>query len=319
MASQVRTQQFVRSAQFVPGGVVTLELPRMADIESLQLALNGTFTYPAGAAGALASIGPQALIQRVELICDGKITVLSAPAWAFGIASDRTFEGNGGGGYFSMTAPAANAAGTLDTCLFIDLMQFDGFRPKDSNLRVRNFSIVELKITFGTWDLAFTNPASVPTVFALTATLDANLCTETDLESTKPKFVVKRTSQTISAVNSNSAYQINLPAGNALRSVKLYTRVNNVASDTVLNNIIAANGLDTRIQGSARALRNRVRGYKNVVPGMLEIDFARQTRQGVLAANAWAVPSPSQPTLTLDFTGQAGAVIEMVITEYVGA
>jgi hypothetical protein len=319
MSSQVRTQQFVRSAQFVPGGVVTLEIPRMADIETLQIALNGGFTYPAAAAGSLASIGPQALIQRVELVCDGKITVLSAPAWAFGIASDRTFEGNGGGAYYSMTTPTANAAGVIDTCLFVDLMQFDGFRPKDSNLRVRSFSNVELKITFGTWDLAFTNPASVPSVYNIAVSVDGNFCTETDLDGTKPKFVVKRTSQTISAVNTNSNYQVNLPAGNALRSVKFYTRVNNVASDTILNTVTASNGLDTRIQGTARALRNRIRGYKTAVPGMLEIDFARQTRDGVLASNAWAVPSPSQPVLTLDFNGVAGGVIEMVITEYVGA
>lgn len=319
MASQIRTQQFVRSAPFVPGGVVSLELPRMADIETLLLSLTGTFTYPAGAAGALATMGPQALIQRVELICDGKITVLSAPGWAFGVASDRTFDGTGGGGYMQMTAPAANAAATLDTALYIDLMQFDGYKPKDSNLRVRGFSIVELKITFGTWDLAFTNAASVPTVFALTATVDANLCTESDPDGSKPKFVVKRTSQVIAATASNSNFQINLPAGNALRSIKMFTRVGNVGVDTILNSAVVANGLDTRVQGSARALRNRVRGYKLPVVGLTEIDFARQTRQGVLASNAWAVPSPAQPVLSLDFTGQAGAVIELVITEYVGA
>ena len=319
MASQIRTQQFIRSAQFVPGGVATLEIPRMADIETLVVNLNGTFTYPAGATGALASIGPQALIQRVELICDGKVTIVSAPGWAFGVASDRTFDGTGGGGYFQMTAPAANAAGTFDTALYLDLMQFDGFKPKDSNLRVRGYSIVELKITFGTWDLAFTNAASVPTVFAGTVSVDANLCTESDPEKTKPLFAVKRTSQIISAVNSNSAFQLNLPAGNALRSIKFYTRVGNVGSDAILNNVVVGNGLDIRTQGSARAMRNRVRGYKLPVVGFNEIDFARQNRGGVLASNAWAVPSPAQPVLTMDFTGQAGAVIEIVITEYVGS
>ena len=318
MSAQVRTQQFVRSIPFVPGGVQTIEIPRMADIETLQMDFSGSFTYPAAAAGALKSLSAQALIQRVELICDGKITVLSTPGWAFGFASDRTF-GSSGGGITSMTAPAASANGTWSSQFYIDLMQFDGVRPKDSNLRVRSFSIVELKITFGTWSDVFVNPASTPTVFTGTLAVDANLCTEADPETSKPKFMVKRTSQVIDATNSNSNYQINLPAGNALRSIKFYTHVNGVASIAILDNMSVSNGLDTRAQGTARAFRNRLLGFKTNIDGFNEIDFARQTRVGVLASNAWAVPSPSQPVLTLGFTGQAGARIEMVITEYVGA
>lgn len=319
MPGQIRTQQFNRSTKFVPGGVVSIELPRMADIETIILDMVGTFTYPAEAAGSLTSLKAQALIKRVELICDGKITVLSAPGWAFGVASDRTFEGSGGGADQSMTNPAANAAGTLSAQLFIDLMQFDGINPKDSNLRVRNFSIVELKITFGNWSDCFTNAASVPTVYDVTISTDLNLCTEMDPAATQPKFVVKRTSQTISATNSNSSHQINLPAGNALRSIKFYTSDNGVATDNGINAILCNNGLDTRVQGTARALRNRVRGYKATQAGFNEVDFARQTRSGVKASDAWAVPSPSQPMLTLNYTGAAGRTIEMVITEYVQA
>ena len=318
MSAQVRTQQFVRTIPFVPGGVQTIEIPRMADIETLQMDFSGSFTYPAAAAGTLKSLSAQALIQRVELICDGKITVLSTPGWAFGFASDRTF-GYSGGGITSMTAPAANANGTWSAQFYIDLMQFDGVRPKDSNLRVRGFSIVELRVTFGNWADVFTNGASAPTVFSGTLAVDANLCTEADPENSKPKFMVKRTSQVIDATNSNSNYQINLPAGNALRSIKFYTHVNGVASIAILDNMNVSNGLDTRAQGTARSFRNRLQGFKTSLDGFNEIDFARQTRVGVLASNAWAVPSPSQPVLTLGFTGQAGARIEMVITEYVGA
>ena len=319
MASQVRTQQIGRTLQFVPGGVVSVELPRMSDIESIFLDLNGTFTYPAGATGALKTLGPQALIQRVELICDGKITVLSAPGWAFGVASDRSYDGQGGGSVWTMTAPAANAAGTIQSTLYIDLMQVDGFRPKDSNLRVRGFSIVELRVTFGNWTDCFVNAASVPTVFALNANLDINATTEMDPESAKPVFVVKKTTQVVSADASNSNYTLNLPVGNALRSIKFYTHVNGVASDTILTNVTAFNGIDVRVQSSARALRARLQGYKLRPVGFNEVDFARQARGGVLASNAWAVPTPAQPQLTLDFTGVAGAKIEMVITEYVGA
>lgn len=319
MPGQIRTQQFNRSVKFVPGGVVSIELPRMADIETIVLDMSGTWTYPGGAAGNLTTLKAQALIKRVELICDGKITVLSAPGWAFGIASDRTFEGSGGGADQSMTAPAAGATGSLSAQLFIDLMQFDGINPKDSNLRVRNFSIVELKITFGNWADCFTNAASVPTVYDVTIATDLNLCTELDPSATVPKFVVKRTSQTISATNSNSSHQINLPSGNALRSIKFFTSDNGVATDNGINAILCSNGIDTRVQGTSRAFRSRMRGYKSTQTGFNEVDFARQTRSGVKASDAWAVPSPSQPMLTLDYTGAAGRTIEMVITEYVQA
>ena len=318
MTAQIRTQQFVRQIAFVPGSVQTIEIPRMADVETLILDFSGTLTYPAGATGALKSLSAQGLIQRVELICDGKITVLSAPGWVFGVASDRTFGGSGGG-ETTMTEPAANAAGVWSSQMYIDLMQFDGYRPKDSNLRVRNFSIVELKITFGTWSDVFVNPASTPTVFAGTLAVDANLCTEADPETSKPKFMVKRTSQIIDATNSNSNYQINLPAGNAIRSIKFLTHINGVATNSIIDSMTVSNGIDTRVQGTARSFRNRVQGFKPLLVGLNEIDFARQTRVGVLASNAWSVPSPSQPVLTLRFTGQANARIEMVVTEYVGA
>lgn len=319
MPGQIRTQQFNRPLQFIPGGVSSVELPRMADIESILLDVSGTFTYPAGAAGNLTSLKAQALVRRVELICDGKITVLSAPGWAFGIASDRTFEGSGGGADQSMTAPAANAAGTLSAQFYIDLMQFDGINPKDSNLRVRGFSIVELKITWGNWSDCFTNAASVPMVYNITALTDLSLCTETDPTATAPKFVVKRTSQVINATTSNSAFQINLPAGNAIRSIKFYTSDSGVATDTCINSILCNNGIDTRVQGTGKAFRNRMKGYKSAQTGFNEVDFARQTRSGVKASDAWAVPSPSQPILTLDYTGAAGRTIELVITEYVQA
>lgn len=291
----------------------------MADLETLLLELTGTFTYPAGATGSLTSLGPQALISRIELVCDGKITVLSAPAWAFGVASDRTYEGSGGGANLVMTTPAANAAGTLSTQMYVDLMQFDGVRPKDSNLRVRGFSLVELRITFANWTACFTNAASVPTVFNVTLNVDANLCTESDPDNNKPLFVRKMSSMTIDASAAQTARQINLPAGNALRSIKFFTHVNGVASDNILTDVTVANGLDVRVQGSARSLRTRVRGYKSTQTGHNEIDFARQSRSGVLASNAWALPQPAQPVLTIGHAGVAGGVIEIVITEYVGA
>lgn len=319
MAGQIRTQQFIRSIPYVPGGQTTIELPRMADLETLILGLQGTFTYPAGATGSLKSLGPQALIARIELVCDGKITVISAPGYKFGIASPRTFEGSGGGLINTMTPPAANAAGTIDTTMYVDCMQFDGVRPKDSNLRIRQFSVVELKITFSNWSECFTNVASAPTVYAVNLFVDGNYCTELDPANSKPSFVNKLSTVIVDATNSNSSYMLNLPAGNMIRSITAYTHVNGVASDSIINNVTVANGLDQRIQSSGRALKARVRGYKTPQPGHTEIDFARQTRGQVMWSNAWAIGQPAQPILTIDFTGQAGAKIELVINEYVAA
>lgn len=319
MAGQIRTQQFVRSLAFVPGGIASMELPRMADIESLFLNLQGTFTYPAGAAGSLVSAGPGALIQRVELVADGKITIASVPGWALNIMSDRRYAtANASTVYNFTTAVAAGAAATVQYFGVLDQAQYDGIRPKDSNLRVSQYSILELRVTFAPWTALFTNAASVPTVFNLTLSVDANLCTEVDPQTTKPKFAIKRSVVNIGAVNSNSAYQVNLPAGNALRSIKIYTHANGVASDAILNAVKAFNGIDVRVQSSSRALRQRQAGYRDVQAGFYEIDFARQQQDGVLSSNAWFVPTPSQPILELDFNGVANGSIEIVIQEYVG-
>jgi hypothetical protein len=317
MSGQIRTQQEIAQRAFAPSSQVTIEIPRMADIECLMLDLAGTFTYPAGATGSLKTLKGQALIQRVELVGDGKTTICSVPGWALGVASDRVLDPVSGANN-SMTTPAANAAGAVSTQLYLDFAQFDGIRPKDSNLRLSGFSYVELRITFGAWADCFTNTASVPTVFALTLFVDANATTELNPAETVPRFVVKRTSQIISAESSNSAFQTNLPVGNVLRSIKFFSHISGVASDGVINKLTARNGIDTRVSGSARAYRNRMRGWRDTQTGFLEIDFARQSRQGVLASNAWAVKSPAQPILELDYTGGAGRVIEVVTTEYVG-
>lgn len=318
MTAQIRTQSFVRNIPYIPGSVASIELSRgSGDIESLLMDLYGTFTYPAGATGSLNTLKAQALISRIEVVVDGKTTVLSVPGWAFGVASDRTFDGTGGGAVNTMTVPAANAAGTLSTQFYVDFMQFDGVKPKESNLRVRNASVVELKITFAPWTAVFTNAASVPAVFSVGVDVHANHCTELEPDVAKPSFLLRRMSQVISAASSNSNHEVRLPAGNLIRSVKIFTHINGVASDSILNSVVARNGLDTRVSSSWRGLTLRQRGYKAEQTGMVEIDFARQNRGDVLLSNAWAVPTPSEPVLILDYTGGAGRTVELVITEYV--
>ena len=319
MPAQIRTQQFVRSVPFVPGGQQTLEIPRMSDIENLMWQLTGTFTYPAGATGTLSQGAATALIARIELVADGKTTIASIPGWATNLFSDRRLGmiPNGTAFYNNMTAVAANAAGTVQALGYLDQAQFDGVRPKDSNLRARGYSLLELRITFAPWSAAFTNALSVPTVFNLTFGVSANLCAEADPEKTIPKFAVKRTAVTIDATNSNSAAQVNLPQGNAIRSIKINSTINGVGAWTVRNKGKAFNGIDTRVQASQLELIQRQVGYRDVPTGMVEIDFARQKQDGVLASNAWILPTPCQPVLELDFTGAAGAKIELVITEYV--
>lgn len=320
MAQQIRTQQHLKQIPFVPGSVQTVEIPRgSGDVESLFLDLVGTFTYPAGATGALNTLKAQSLISRLEVVVDGKTTIFSVPGWVFGIFSDRTATVTGGGAYNEMTVPASNAAGSLATQFFVDFMQFDGFKPTESNLRVRNASIVELKITFAPWTAAFVNPASVPAVFDIRLFVDANFRTELDPEATKPLFLVRRMSQTINADSSNNAHQIRLPSGNLIRSIKLFTHINGLANDNILNAVEASNGLDVRVKTTVRGLATRLRGYRDPQPGMFEIDFARVTRDRVMFSNAWAVPGFAEPILTLDYVGGAGRRIEIVTTEYVKA
>lgn len=321
MPNQVRILAPTRSAAFVPGGTVTLEVPRMYDIETMYILLTGTVTYGASADAADEVVyAAHRLIDRVELIAGGSNTICTVPGWKLGIATERFTTVSSEWNQFPN--PAANATHTIHAGLILDQMIFDGVRPKDGNLRARNFDYLELRITFADWSKVYTNSRSYPASHTLGVQTEIAQCVESDWAASKPLVLVRRSTQVIDASAANAARIIRLPAGNEIRKIDLLCLSGTgqtSATDTLMNSVELRSGIDVRLKGSPQMLRNITRGQRQgggTYTGLLTLDLAQQGIGNTLMSNNWAVPTPSEPELVIDHNGVTGGQITVVITEY---
>ena len=321
MPTQFRAFQPGRSAPFVPGGSVSLEIPRTANLESIMISLGGTVTYGASAnAGDEVVYAAQRLIERVELIAGGNNTICSVPGWALSIVSTRNPSGAGELG--RLEDPIASATQTVYLAMMLDQIIYDGIRPKDAILMTRDFDYLELKVTFADWSRIYVNSRSYPTGHTLQLTTQLIQTVETDYAASRPTILVRRSSLVIDATTANSDRVVRLPAGNAIRRVDILSLTGTgqaSASETLINRLKLRNGLDVRADFTPLALRNINRfaryGAGNYA-GTLTLDFGVQGIGNSLATNNWAVPNPAEPELVLDHNGATGGQIQVVTTEY---
>ena len=322
MPSQLRICQPGRAVPFVPGSTATIEVPRVYDLETIYLHITGTITYGASANAAdEVQYAAMRLIDRVELVANGSVTIASVPGWKLTLATERNFAT--ASELHTLADPAANATQTIQAAYVLDQMIFDGVRPKDGNLRARGYDYLELKVTFADWSKIYVNSRSYPTSHTLGLTSQLAQTVESDWTASKPSILVRRSYQTIDASSANQSRIIRLPAGNEIRRLDLLalTGAGGAAgSDTLISNVTVRNGIDVRYIASGLQTRNMVRMQRQSTgnyPGLLTIDFGVQGMGNSLASNNWAVPTPAEPELVIDHNaGGAGATITAVITEY---
>ena len=322
MASQLRISQPGRAVPFVPGSTATIEVARIYDIESLYLHINGTVTYGASAnAGDEVQYAAQRLIERVELVANGSMTIASVPGWKLNIATERYFPSHAE--LYSFPDPVASASHTINAAYVLDQMIFDGVRPKDGNLRSRGYDYLELKVTFADWSKVYTNSRSYPTAHTLSLSTQMAQTVESDWTASKPNVLVRRSYQTIDSSAANQSRIVRLPAGNEIRRLDILSLTGAggaTGSDSLINTVTVRNGIDVRYIGTALQTRNITRMQRQSAgnfPGLLHIDFGAQGAGGAMASNNWAVPTPAEPELVIDHNaGGAGSTITVVITEY---
>lgn len=321
MPGQLRISQPGRAVPFVPGSTAVIEIPRIYDIESLYLHISGTVTYgaSANAADEVQYAAPR-LIERLELVANGSMTIASVPGWKLNIATERYFPSHAE--LYSFPDPAVSATHTINAAYVLDQMIFDGVRPKDGNLRSRGFDYLELKVTFADWSKIYTNSRSYPVSHTLNLSSQLAQTVEQDWAATKPSILVRRSYQTIDASAANQSRIIRLPAGNEIRRIDILSLTSAGAwgSDNLVNSVTVRNGIDVRYIGTALQTRNITRMQRQSAgnfPGLLHIDFGAQGMGGAMASNNWSVPTPAEPEIVIDHsTGGAGATITVVITEY---
>lgn len=325
MAKQYRVLRKVASVPIQAGSFATLDLPRDYDYESIFLRINGSVQVT-GAATSVRNEAPTQLVQRVEVIADGKNNIFSAPFW---FASNAQFNGRDllANGARVLTAPSSAALGTyaVEAIGVVDLMTPDSVRPKDSNFRSSGLSLFQLRLTFGQPGDIFVGGT---TVFSGTAYVDVFVqqlveVPDANGQVTTPIALKKVSFQELALTSSNANQEVRLPAGNFIRSVVVRTDGLTTAGEPstgVLNNLQLAAGVDVRFNLTGPQLRAKNNADFGFVPaGYYSADVTSKASAAINLTDLWDVQGAAEPKVILDVVGGANVKMQAIVTEYIMA
>jgi hypothetical protein len=325
MAKQYRVLRKVASVPVTAGSFATLDLPRDYDYESIFLRINGSVQVTT-AGTAVRNEAPTQLVQRVEVIADGKNNIFSAPFWFASNANyGRDLLQNGAR---VLTAPTSAATGTypIEGIGVVDLMTQDSVRPKDSNFRSSGLSLFQLRLTFGQFADMFTGSAvavAVGTVYVDVFVQQLVEIADANGQVTTPIALKKVSFQEIALPSSNANQEIRLPAGNYIRGVTVRTDGLTTAGEPstgVLNNLQLAAGVDVRMNlagANLRAKNNADYGYINA--GYYIADVTSKGTSAINLTDLWDVTGAAEPKLIVDVVGGTSVKMQAVVTEYIMA
>lgn len=224
------------------GSVSTLELARNFLYRKLLLRIAGSVIVTGGTgAGAPHVRAAYRSISRIELIANGRDTVLSLPAEAFEVFNRIDY-----GCVPNAAHPSNDAAATysFNASLIIDFALKRGMRPIDTLFPALGLSSLDLKITWGAGADMFTGATDFTSAAIQTTTELVVESFEEIPDTGVPKglsvnklFAIDRV---ITAASTNDKIQI--PIGNAYRGFLFKTDVDNVPVDTMLDGISIESG-----------------------------------------------------------------------------
>lgn len=325
MAKQYRVMRKVASVAVAAGSFATLDLPRDYDYESIFLRINGSVQVTT-AFTSVRNEAPCQLVQRVEVIADGKNNIFSAPFWFASNANyGRDLLQNGAR---VLTPPSSAALGTyaIEGIGVVDLMTQDSVRPKDSNFRSSGLSLFQLRLTFGQLADMFVGAGVAVASGQIYVDVFVQQLVEIADQNgqvTTPIALKKVSFQEIALPSSNANQEIRLPAGNYIRSAVVRTEGLTTAGEPstgVLNNVQLAAGVDVRMNlGAAnlRAKNNADYGYLNA--GYYVADVTSKGASAINLTDLWDVTGAAEPKLIVDVTGGSTVKMQAVVTEYIMA
>jgi hypothetical protein len=327
MGQQFTIARKVADVAIVSGGFATVDLPRDYDYAALGLRIEASVAVSVGAATSVRAEAPCQLVPRIEVVADGKNTLFNAPFWYTALGNvDREIIQSGAR---AVTPPSGVAVATyaVEANGIIDFQNFAGIRPKDSNFRSRGLSLLQLRLTFGLASDVFVvggatvafSGSPIVSVFALQTVEDTD---DKGNYVTSPIALKKVSYQEAAYASSNANAEVLLPAGNAIAKVFVRTDGATTAgepSTSVLNNIQLANGIDVRMNMTAKNLR----GLNNADYGQITAGYycADPLKRGVggnlKLSDLWDLSGATQPKCVLDVTGGANVKVQVVTTEMI--
>ncbi len=328
---QYRLNRKVATLNVVAGSISNpMDLPRSYDYESIFLRLSGSLQVTAGATAVRAE-APLQLVPRIVVTADGKNNLFNAPMWAASLGRiDRDLKESGAR---ATTPPSGIGIATyaVEAIGVIDFATIDGLRPKDSNFRTSALSLFQLTATFGAAGDCFVGGT---VVFSGTPTLEVFTREMIELPTvgadgvakfTSPIMLRKTSFQEVAVAASNPNFQLDLPAGNLMKSV-LFRGEGSVTagepSTGVINNVqlAASAGQDVRWNLSGPQMRAQNNAdFGQVLAGYYMADVTKNGPGPIHLTDLWDLTGLIQPKAILDVTGGANNKVQAVITEYIPA
>ena len=318
---QYRIMRKVATVPVTAGGFATIDLPRDYDYETIFVRVNGGLQVT-GLATSVRAEAPTQVVQRVEVIADGKNNLFSAPFW-FTCLGNRARPLTEQGGR-AVTPPSGVAIATyqVEAIGCIDMMAADAVRPKDSNFRSAGLSLFQLRMTFGQSGDSFVGGTVVFNNMYVDIFVQQLVEMPDQAGNVTSPIALKKVSyQEIALPSSNANQEIRLPAGNQIKSVLIRTDGSTTAGEpsvAVLNNVQLATGVDVRMNLSGAQLRAKNNAdFGSFTAGYYVADLTSKGQSPVNLTDLWDVTGAAEPKLILDVTGGANVKLQAVVTEFI--
>lgn len=249
------------SIPFSDNGVATLDIPRGFLMRNLLCRLSGTLTVGGANYTTIAAEAPYTLIQRVEVIADGRDTIKSLTGAQLFALTAAYF-----GGLPPFTPPGVAVGAQPFSAFFVIPFASPLARsPIDTLFDTRRYEQVQLRVTFGVGngaagvDTDFGDAAGATTSAVANCAID--VVVDQTAEPSKELFSIYRQSfieQILTA--STTDFDFNIPVGNTIRSLMIRSTVGDrlTAAGLVPTNAIVQD--ISLIADSAHFPYNRVLG-----------------------------------------------------------
>lgn len=280
MGKSVRTQQELSgNIAAALGAKIVYDIPLTADLENILISLSGGVTL-ADAATALKRDGIAEIIASVDLVADGKKTLVSVP---FAQLVQGNIPRRVRLSEPTLTQPGLTAAAqTFLASGVLDCSAFGAMRPKDSSVRETRYKTLQLVVRFAaSWDSVFSDVVSYSAT-TLTLIVKTNETVESADASgnvSTPLLVpsVSYREEAVSALANKNRFR--LTPEQVLRGLTLVAidSTGNVKSDAVLGRVRIYTGKTLRLDLAAATIRaDNLASMVSVIPaGYYYLDLAR--------------------------------------------
>lgn len=290
-AGQQRIKREVFNGAWAANTVLTVQMPRNYDIETIYVTITGTVNYPAALVAAVVrNDAPYGLFNRVELIAEGRQTLFSVPGYVLGMSNIRRhkratyrerFETFQAAQQYPLVYTSPTTTMPVSTSvpfsgmIAIDLQNIAGVRPKDTNLRSGGLQTLDLKLTLSDLTSLFypaaatATPFAAPTIGALpvltgyTLTPTAIIVAVAELQEMQnaksqistPTFVQRWSHADYNLPAVQNDFPMLLPTDNFIGAVFATTKQSGESVNGLISRLKLARGVDVRYNWTATMLQ----------------------------------------------------------------